>query len=64
MIIMTMRIVTFKIEEELLEKLDRYAKIRNLSRSDAIRKAIKLLLEVEEASAVKYEAKVYTRRIY
>ena len=39
-----MRVVTFKIEEELLEKLDYYAIKHRLNRSEAIREAIKLLL--------------------
>ena len=42
-----MRVVTFKIEEELLEKLDTYAKLKNITRSEAIRLAIKRLLESE-----------------
>ncbi len=40
-----LRIVTFKIEEELLEAVDIYAKNRNLSRSEVIRLALKMLLE-------------------
>ena len=36
-----MRVVTFKIEEDLLELLDRYAIINNMYRSEAIREAIK-----------------------
>ncbi len=35
-----MRVVTFKVEEDLLELLDRYAIRYNLNRSEAIRKAI------------------------
>ena len=61
---MVMRIVTFKIEEELLTKLDKYARRRNLSRSDAIRKAIEMLLEQETPEFIKEVAKVYTKRIY
>ncbi|ABM81444.1 ribbon-helix-helix protein, CopG family [Hyperthermus butylicus] len=41
------RIVTFKIEEELLALLDRYAKSRRLTRSEVIREAIEKLLESE-----------------
>jgi metal-responsive CopG/Arc/MetJ family transcriptional regulator len=36
-----MRVVTFKIEEDLLELVDRYAIIHNMYRSEAIREAIK-----------------------
>ena len=54
-----MRVITFKIEEDLLEKLDWYAIKYNLNRSDAIRKAIKDLLqkelEKETVSTVKVE---------
>jgi len=39
------RVVTFKIDEELLEKLDRYALSLGMTRSDVIRKAIIALLE-------------------
>ncbi|WFO76278.1 ribbon-helix-helix protein, CopG family [Desulfurococcaceae archaeon MEX13E-LK6-19] len=40
-----MRVVTFKIEEELLEKIDLLAKINNLSRSELIRRAVKALVD-------------------
>ncbi|ALG97000.1 hypothetical protein [Sulfolobus monocaudavirus SMV3] len=36
-----MRVVTFKVEEDLLELLDRYAIRNNMYRSEAIRVAIK-----------------------
>jgi len=42
-----MRVVTFKIEEDLLELLDRYAIIYNLNRSEAIRKAIEWFVKKE-----------------
>ncbi|MGC9105828.1 MAG: DUF6290 family protein [Thermoprotei archaeon] len=42
-----MRVVTFKVEEELLELLDRYAIKHNLNRSEAIRKAIENLVKDE-----------------
>jgi len=35
-----MRVVTFKIEEDLLELLDKYAIENNMFRSEAIREAI------------------------
>lgn len=40
-----LRIVTFKLEEELLEKIDRYAQERRLTRSDVIRLALLNLLD-------------------
>jgi metal-responsive CopG/Arc/MetJ family transcriptional regulator len=42
-----MRVVTFKIEEDLLELLDRYAIKHNLNRSEAIRRAIEQMVEEE-----------------
>jgi len=53
-----MKIITIKIEEDLLELLDAYAIRHRQYRSEAIREAIKLLLEKElEESKVK-QAKV------
>ncbi len=42
-----MRTVTVKLPEELLELLDLYAINHNTNRSEAIREAIKRLLEKE-----------------
>ncbi|BAB65532.1 MULTISPECIES: ribbon-helix-helix protein, CopG family [Sulfurisphaera] len=42
-----MRVVTFKVEEDLLELLDRYAIRYGLNRSEAIRKAIESLVKTE-----------------
>ncbi len=42
-----LKIVTFKLDEALLEALDRYARMKRMSRSEAIREAIKRLLEEE-----------------
>jgi metal-responsive CopG/Arc/MetJ family transcriptional regulator len=42
-----MRVVTFKIEEDLLELLDRYAIKHNLNRSEAIRRAIEQMVKEE-----------------
>jgi len=54
-----MRVVTFKIEEDVLELLDRYAIRYNLNRSEAIRKAIETLvkgdLEKETVTVAKVE---------
>jgi len=45
-----MRVVTFKIEETLLEQLDAYAIKHNLDRSSAIRKAISEMIQKEYKS--------------
>ncbi len=54
-----MRVVTFKIEEDLLELLDRYAIQNHLYRSEAIREAIrhfvKKQLETETVPVAKVE---------
>ncbi len=42
-----MRVITFKIEEDLLELLDRYAIKYNLNRSEAIRRAIERMVKEE-----------------
>jgi metal-responsive CopG/Arc/MetJ family transcriptional regulator len=42
-----MRVVTFKVEEDLLELLDRYAIRQGLNRSEAIRKAIEKVVNEE-----------------
>jgi metal-responsive CopG/Arc/MetJ family transcriptional regulator len=42
-----MRVVTFKVEEDLLELLDRYAMKYSLNRSEAIRKAIMEMVKDE-----------------
>lgn len=48
-----MRIVTFKIDEELLEKLDEYAQRVKKPRSEIIREAIREYLERRETEDVK-----------
>ena len=45
-----MRVVTFKLDEELLEKLDLYAINNGLFRSEVIREAIKLYLSIKKNS--------------
>ena len=42
-----MRVVTFKVDEDLLERLDTYARLKGMTRSEAIRKAIELLLQMD-----------------
>ena len=53
-----MRIVTIKIEEDLLELLDAYAISHRMYRSEAVREAIKLLLEKEKKESRITQAKV------
>ncbi len=53
-----MRIITIKIEEDLLEMLDGYAIRHRMYRSEAIREAIKLLLEKEKKENRVTQAKV------
>ena len=43
-----MRIVTIKIDEHLLEKIDKLAKEHGCYRSELIRLAIELLLKLQE----------------
>ena len=40
-----MRVVTFKLEEEILEKVDRIARREGMTRSEFIRKAIVTYIE-------------------
>ena len=40
-----MRVITVKVEEDLLELLDRYAIKHGLNRSEAVRKAIEKLIK-------------------
>ncbi|HIP85769.1 MAG TPA: ribbon-helix-helix protein, CopG family [Pyrodictium sp.] len=47
-----MKVVTFKVEEELLERLDSYARLKGVTRSEIIRKAIELYLRLEEKKIV------------
>ena len=43
-----MRVVTFKIEEDLLEKVDGLARLKGVTRSEVIRKALELYLRLED----------------
>ena len=47
-----MKVVTFKVEEELLERLDSYARLKGVTSSEIIRKAIELYLRLEEKKLV------------
>jgi len=46
------RIVTFKIDENLLNAIDRFATRRGMARSELIREALITLLAEEEAKRV------------
>lgn len=52
-----MRVVTFKIEEELLELIDEYAELRGETRSEVIRKALMELLRGEKEKIRRAKAK-------
>ncbi len=43
-----MREVTFKVDEDLLQRLDTYARLKGKTRSEVIREAIDRLLREEE----------------
>lgn len=58
-----MRVVTFKIEEDLLELLDRYAIKHKLNRSEAIRNAIELMVKADLANETLPPARVEKIRI-
>ena len=47
-----MRVITFKIEDDLLELLDRYAIKYKLNRSEAIRRAIDRMVKEEFSKEV------------
>ncbi|ACR42198.1 ribbon-helix-helix protein, CopG family [Saccharolobus islandicus] len=47
-----MRVITFKLEEELLQELDLYAINRKMCRSEIIREAIKLYLSIKKSSTL------------
>jgi metal-responsive CopG/Arc/MetJ family transcriptional regulator len=42
-----MKVVTFKIDQDLLEQLDKYAMKYKLNRSEAVRKAIEIVIKEE-----------------
>jgi len=43
-----LKVTTFKADEELLERLDTYARLKSVTRSEVIRKAIELYLKLED----------------
>ncbi len=52
-----MRVVSFKLDEELLQQLDLYCVNHKLTRSEAIREAIELYLRLK----LKEEGRVYRK---
>ncbi|RUM47060.1 MAG: CopG family transcriptional regulator [Hyperthermus sp.] len=56
------RIVTFKIDESLLYQLDKYAKSRRMTRSEAIREAIMNLLAKAGYNIAKEKTTILTAR--
>ena len=53
-----MKMITVKMEEDLLEQLDGFAIRNKLNRSEAIRMAIRLMLKEEEKKMTVPRAKV------
>lgn len=58
-----MRVVTFKIDEDLLEMIDMYARKTGFTRSEVIRKAIVELLKRELASTISKRSKTSKKYI-
>lgn len=56
-----MRVVTFKIEEELLKLIDEYAELRGETRSEVIRKALLELLRGERTYSKSKKLRILTR---
>ncbi|MUN29988.1 ribbon-helix-helix protein, CopG family [Sulfuracidifex metallicus] len=58
-----LRVVTFKVEVDLLEQLDRYAMRYGLNRSEAIRKAIEKVVNEELSKDTVPQGKVEKIRL-
>lgn len=43
-----LRVVTFKAEDEFVEKVDTLARLKGVTRSEIIRKALELYLKLED----------------
>lgn len=54
------KVVTFKIEEELLDKIDQFALEKNMTRSEIIRRALKTYLERETRKIVTRRLRIYS----
>ncbi|MEB3773607.1 MAG: ribbon-helix-helix protein, CopG family [Desulfurococcales archaeon] len=56
-----MRVVSFKIEEELLDMLEEYARRRNITKSEIIRRALKqYIMSHEDKPFITKRIKIYT----
>jgi len=45
-----MRVITFKLPEEVIEALDKYAAMHNMTRSEVIRLALMKLISMNEGT--------------
>ena len=54
-----MRVVTFKVEEDLLRKIDEFATAKNMVRSEVIRRALKTYLEREARKIITRRLRIY-----
>jgi metal-responsive CopG/Arc/MetJ family transcriptional regulator len=58
--VINVKVVTFKIEEELLNKIDEFALEKNMTRSEVIRRALKTYLERETRKIVTRRLRIYS----
>jgi len=58
--VVDVKVVTFKIEEDLLEKIDQFALDKNMTRSEVIRRALKTYLERETRKIVTRRLRIYS----
>ena len=54
-----MRVVTFKLEEDLLRKIDEFAASKNMVRSEVIRRALRNYLEREARRIITRRLRIY-----
>ena len=56
-----LRVVSFKVEEELLDLLEEYAKKRNITKSEIIRRAIRqYIMEQDDKPFISKRIKIYS----
>ncbi|MEB3778756.1 MAG: ribbon-helix-helix protein, CopG family [Desulfurococcales archaeon] len=56
-----MRVVSFKVEEELLDLLEEYAKKRNITKSEIIRRALRqYIMSQDDKPFISKRIKIYT----
>ncbi|WP_082419693.1 ribbon-helix-helix protein, CopG family [Pyrodictium delaneyi] len=53
-----MRVVTFKVDEELFDRLDSFARLKGVTRSEVIRKALELYLRLETPKEIARDVKI------